>query len=112
MTEPSISSAVSVDVGARIGALFDSASVQRVDVAGALTVAQGRCDAQPVCLVVTDRSVAGGSLGVSESDLLGSTFARCRVETMPVALLLDSAGARLTSGLAGLGAFRRMLKSR
>jgi len=111
MAGQGISSAVSVGIGARIEALLDAVSIQRVDVAGALTVAQGRCVGQPIRLALTDRSVAGGSLGVSESDLLGSVFAHCCKEAMPVALILDSAGARLTSGLAGLGAFRRMYRA-
>lgn len=102
------SSAYSVGIGAHIDALLDSGGAGRAETMGALTIAQGRCHDQSLRLVLTDRAVAGGSFGVEESELLAATFARSRKDATPVVLVLDSAGARLTSGLAGLAAFRRM----
>lgn len=111
MSGQSSSPGYGVAVGAHIETLLDPASVERVETVGALTVAQGYCHEKSVRLVLTDRSVAGGSFGVEESDLLAATFVRSREDTMPIVLALDSAGARLTSGLAGLAAFRRMYRA-
>ncbi len=96
---------------ARYQALLDSDDASAVECVGALTVVDGHCHGQLLHLALTDRSVAGGSLGVEESDVLAATFARSREDRTPVVLALDSAGARLNSGLAGLAAFRRMYRA-
>jgi acetyl-CoA carboxylase beta subunit len=95
----------------RFEALLDPGSEKLIESRGALTVVEGHCKGRLLRLALTDRSVAGGSLGVDESDLLRSCFERCRTEKTPILLALDSGGARLTSGLAGLAAFRRMYRS-
>ncbi|NIO43112.1 MAG: hypothetical protein GTO41_24925 [Burkholderiales bacterium] len=64
-----------------------------------------------VCIALTDRSVAGGSFGLDECDLLKAWLVRCRTDRTPVVFALDSGGARLTSGLVGLAAFRRMYRA-
>ncbi len=91
--------------------LLDAGSAHRVACKGALIVVEGRCQGRFVRLALTDRSVAGGSFGVDESELLAQCLARCQQDRTPVAMVLDSAGARLTSGLAGLAAFRRLYRA-
>ena len=95
----------------RYKALLDPGSAKLIETRGALTVVEGNCKGRWLRLALTDRSVAGGSFGVDESDLLRDWFVRCRTEQTPIALALDSGGARLTSGLAGLAAFRRMYRA-
>jgi len=96
---------------ARYQALLDPGSVRTIETAGALTVVEGCCDDRLVRLALTDRAVAGGTFGVEESDLLAHTFVSSREDRTPVVLALDSGGARLNSGLAGLAAFRRMYRA-
>lgn len=110
MTEP-IEARAALLEAARYEALLDPASAKPVESRGALSIVEGRCDNTPVCLAVTDRSVAGGSFGVDECELLRDWLVRCRTGQTPMVLLLDSGGARLTSGLAGLAAFRRMYRA-
>ncbi len=110
MTEPTDTHAASPEA-ARYEALLDPASAKPIETRGALSIVEGRCDNTPVCLAVTDRSVAGGSFGVDECELLRDWLLRCHTRQTPMLLLLDSGGARLTSGLAGLAAFRRMYRA-
>jgi acetyl-CoA carboxylase beta subunit len=95
----------------RYEALLDPGSAKLIETRGALTVVEGNCRGRLLRLALTDRSVAGGSFGVDESDLLRDWLVRCRTEQTPIVLALDSGGARLTSGLAGLAAFRRMYRA-
>jgi acetyl-CoA carboxylase beta subunit len=95
----------------RYEALLDPGSAKLIETRGALTVVEGNCKGRLLRLALTDRSVAGGSFGVDESDLLRDWLVRCRTEQTPIVLALDSGGARLTSGLAGLAAFRRMYRA-
>lgn len=105
------SSGFSAGIGARIDALLDGAGTARIETAGALTLVEGRRGEQPLRLALTDRSIAGGSFGVDESELLATAFVRSLQDAAPVVLALDSGGARLTAGLAGLAAFRRMYRA-
>jgi hypothetical protein len=106
-----MSSDFSAGVGTRIDALLDGAGTARIETMGALTLVEGRCHEQPLRLALTDRSVAGGSFGVDESELLATAFVRSLQDATPLVLVLDSGGARLTAGLAGLAAFRRMYRA-
>lgn len=92
-------------------AYVESGSDDDVRTAGALTVVEAHEARPPLRLALTDRSIAGGSFGVDECQLLEQTFRRSIVDKLPVVLVLDSGGARLTAGLAGLGAFRRMYRA-
>ncbi|UCH49434.1 MAG: hypothetical protein JSU95_06555 [Betaproteobacteria bacterium] len=96
---------------ARYEVMLDPGSAKLIETSDALSIVEGRCKGRVLRLVLTDRSVAGGSLGVDESDLLRNCLVRCRTERTPLVLALDSGGARLTSGLAGLAAFRRMYRA-
>ena len=59
-------------------------------------------------IAATDPLRARGALGHAEVDALCVLFHRVRREPHPLLLLLDSAGAKVDEGLAGLGAFRRL----
>lgn len=98
-------------ISARYEALLDAGSAAGIESVGALRLVEGRCDGRPLRLAMTDRAVAGGSFGVDECDHLSSYFSRSRDDRLPVVLILDSGGARLDSGLAGLAAFRRMYRA-
>ena len=91
--------------------LLDSGSAAPVETAGALSVVEGRCQGRPVRVALTDRSISGGSFGVDECNALSRHLARSIEDEMPVVLVLDSAGARIDAGLAGLAAFRRLYRT-
>jgi acetyl-CoA carboxylase beta subunit len=91
--------------------LLDSGKAGRVETAGALSVLEGFCQGRPVRIALTDRTISGGSFGVDECDALSRHLERSLNDAMPFSLVLDSAGARLDSGLAGLGAFRRLYRT-
>jgi hypothetical protein len=96
---------------ARVMPYIDADSDANVATVGALTVVTARCNEQSVRLILTDPSVAGGSFGVEECELLERVCRHSIADRLPIVLVLDSGGARLTSGLAGLGAFRRMYRA-
>jgi len=91
--------------------LLDSGKVGPVETAGALSLAEGLCQGQPVRIALTDRLISGGSFGVDECDALTRHLERSLNDAMPLVLVLDSGGARLDSGLAGLGAFRKLYRT-
>src|SRR5207344_2845330 len=68
----------------------------------------GRIRGEPVWVAATDPMRARGALGRAEADSLCTLFQAARREPHPLLLLLDSAGAKVDEGLAGLGAFRRV----
>jgi acetyl-CoA carboxylase beta subunit len=86
----------------RYEALLDPGSAKLIETRGALTVVEGNCKGRLLRLALTDRSVAGGSFGVDESDLLRDWLVRCRTEQTPIVLALDSGGARLTGGAGSI----------
>lgn len=95
----------------RYCALFDAGSARPIETTGALTVVEGRYNGREVRVALTNRAIAGGSFGIDESELLTRHLLRSRDDHVPVVLVLDSAGARLDAGLAGLGAFRRLFRA-
>ena len=91
--------------------LLDSGSAGLVEMAGALSLTEGLCQGQPVRIALTDRLISGGSFGVDECDALARHLERSLNDAMPLVLVLDSGGARLDSGLAGLSAFRKLYRT-
>ncbi len=103
---------VSADAtNAQLDALFGRGCARQVEFAGALTLAEGRCNGRPVRVALTDRAIRGGSFGVEECNALARHIARSSEDAIPMVLVLDSGGARLDAGLAGLGAFRRLYRT-
>ena len=64
-----------------------------------------------VTIIATDRSMAGGSFGVVESNSCAELLEESRSAGRPVIMCLDSAGVRLDGGLSALGAFRQLYRS-
>ncbi len=106
---PRVSAGSEIEARARV--LFDGGRAGPLTSVGALTVAEGRCDGRALRVALTNRAVAGGSFGVDESELLTGLLLHSLDDGVPVVLVLDSAGARLDAGLAGLGAFRRLYRA-
>ncbi|HWH47381.1 MAG TPA: biotin-independent malonate decarboxylase subunit gamma [Burkholderiales bacterium] len=97
---------------ARVAALLDAGSYREIakETRGALTAGTGTVAGNPVAIAATDRDIAGGSLGVTESQALSALLRQCLQDRVPAILCLDSAGARLDEGLPALGAFRQLYR--
>lgn len=78
---------------------------------GNLTVGRGRIAGRDLRAVLVENRRAGGSLGALECGRLAQVFAACARERSPLALFLDSAGARVSEGLRALGAFRMLYRA-
>ena len=87
------------------------------DATGNLTIGRGRAYAGigkppvPIFIAVIENKIASGSLGVKECDKLASLFKVVAAQQCGLVLYLDSAGARVSEGLAALGAFRHMYRA-
>ena len=86
------------------------------DATGNLTIGRGRAWAGigkpplPIFIAIVENKIASGSLGVKECDKLASLFKVVAAQKSGLVLYIDSAGARLSEGLAALGAFRYMYR--
>ena len=107
--DSSIEARTVVAIEPRYRELLDAGD-RHAETAGALTLLEGRCNGQQLRAAISDRAVAGGSFGVDESEALAAHLRRSLHDRIPFALILDSGGARLDAGLAGLGAFRRLYR--
>ncbi|MBL8511668.1 MAG: hypothetical protein JNM52_08485, partial [Betaproteobacteria bacterium] len=77
---------------------------------GNLTLGRGTMAGVAAHIALIENRIASGSLGVKECDKLAHLFRIVALEKKPLILYLDSAGARLSEGLAALGAFRWMFR--
>ena len=74
---------------------------------GNLTMGRGRAyagvgkAAVPIHVAIVENKIASGSLGVKECDKLASLFTVVASQKRGLVLYLDSAGARVSEGLAG-----------
>jgi malonate decarboxylase beta subunit len=95
--------------GMRVEGILDAGSFEPLAQNRTTTITgAGRLSAAPVWIAATDPMRARGALGRAEADALCMLFQAARRERRPLLLLLDSAGANVDEGLAGLGAFRRL----
>lgn len=78
---------------------------------GNLTWGQGHLQGRPVRVARIDNRIASGSIGRAEAAKLVSLLRIVAAERSPLVLLLDSAGARVSEGLAALGAFRALYRA-
>ncbi len=78
---------------------------------GNLSIGRGTVDGNPAFVAIVENRIASGAIGKAECDKLTSLFKVAAAQRAPVALFLDSAGARVTEGLPALGAFRRMFRA-
>jgi len=99
------------DTGERLAMLLDADSFRPLADAmqrPGLAVGTGRIGAQQVVVAALDRSLAGGSMGVAESQALAAGCRAAGSASLPLVWCLESAGARLQEGVASLGAFRAL----
>jgi len=95
---------------ARVGALLDAGSwepLEPVEGSGVLA-GEGAVHNLRVVLAATDPERASGAIDTADAEVLLAAVERARRSSRPLVLLLDSAGAKLTEGVAVLGAFRRL----
>ncbi len=69
---------------------------------------RGRVDGRPVVGYAQDSSIAAGSVGVAEAEVIVRALRHSRAEGIPMIGFLESAGARLQEGAAALGGFGRI----
>jgi adenylyl-sulfate kinase len=83
---------------------FDGPRLGRIGVEAQL----GRVDGRPIVCYAQDSTIAGGSVGTAEADVVVHALRRARHHGIPVVAFLESAGARLQEGAASLGGFGRI----
>jgi adenylyl-sulfate kinase len=74
----------------------------------AVHAATGRLNGRPVVCYAQDSSIAGGSVGTAEADVVVRALQHSRGAGIPLVAFLESAGARLQEGAAALGGFGRI----
>lgn len=102
-------------LAARVDGLLDAGAGRRIlcDAGGAAAIAvEGLLRGRRVVVAGTDPQRVSGAIGAAESAVLCAAFdearGRARRDGVACILLLDSGGAKLTEGVAALGAFRRL----
>ena len=65
---------------------------------------------QRILAVAFDYGARQGSIGIQEADQLVRAFQFARSERLPIALLLETSGIRVTDGTAGIASLRRVLR--
>lgn len=90
--------------------LFGDARWQALPSASDLSLARGRIAGREVMLLATDPQRAKGTFGPAECAAAAEALGQARVARQPMLLLIDSAGARLDTGLAIQGALRVLLR--
>ena len=98
---------------ARIEAMLDAGSVDWLDqpVGASVRAATGVLHGQQVVTAATDPACAAGAIGVADAAALVAAISTAQATGSVVVLLLDSAGARLSDGVAVLGALRRLQRA-
>jgi adenylyl-sulfate kinase len=69
---------------------------------------RGRVEGRPIVCYAQDSSIAGGSVGIAEAEVVVAVLRESRRAGIPVVAFLESAGARLQEGAAALGGFGRI----
>ncbi len=77
---------------------------------GNLTTGRGILDDRPVRVALVEGRFASGAIGTAEAERLIALFKVAALERAPLVLYLDSAGAKISEGLAALGAFRALYR--
>ncbi len=70
--------------------------------------AWGRVGGRPIVCYAQDSSIAAGSVGVGEAEVIVRALRHSRQAGVPLVGFLESAGARLQEGAAALGGFGRI----
>ena len=94
----------------RVAELLDAGNSAPPRRIGSVVLGVGTLCGHTVSIAVTDREIAGGSIGVSESHALKDFLGASRAVRRPIVFCLDSAGAKLSEGLPALGGFRQLYR--
>ena len=78
---------------------------------GNLTLGRGVFGEAPMHVALVESRVAGGSLGTRECARLAGLLREVAAERSRLVIYLDSAGARVSEGLAALGSFRDLYRA-
>jgi acetyl-CoA carboxylase beta subunit len=95
----------------RLDALLGAYTPLATDSAGDLRVVEARVAGQSVIVVGFDGDRQRGSLGVHEADQLVTALRSACRDDSPVVFLMDTAGVRVTEGIAAVAALRRWLRA-
>ena len=79
--------------------------------AGNLTVGRGTLDGKAVRVALVENRIASGAIGSAEAERIVALFKIAMLERAPLAIYLDSAGAKISEGLRALGAFRALFRA-
>lgn len=79
--------------------------------AGNVRIERGRFDGRTVHAALVENRVASGAIGALEAERLAAAFRLAGLQRSPLVLFLDSAGAKVSEGLAALGAFRHLFRA-
>ena len=95
-----------------LAALTDALAFQPIgERAGNLTVGRGVLDGRAVHVALVENRSASGAIGRVEAKRLAALLTIVARQRAPLVVFLDSAGARVSEGLAALGAFRRLFRA-
>jgi len=95
-----------------LAALTEALGFQPVGTrAGNVTVGRGSLDGRAVHVALIENRLASGSIGTVESKRLVALLRIATQERAPLVVFIDSAGAKVSEGLAALGAFRRLFRA-
>jgi hypothetical protein len=79
--------------------------------AGNLTTGRGTLEGRPVRVALVESRFASGAIGAAEAERLVALLKVVALERAPLVIYLDSAGAKVSEGLAALGAFRALYRA-
>lgn len=99
-----------LDLDQQLNLLFDELLDIECDSFGSLRVARGVRGILNTVIVGFDFSVHGGSIGVSEAKQLRAGIETAKRLGLPLVMLLNTGGVRVTEGANGLAAFRFVFK--
>ena len=95
-----------------LAALEAGIAFERIgDPAGNVTIGRGMLERRSLHVALVENRTASGSIGVREAEKLGALLRIVATEKSPLVLFLDSAGAKVSEGLAALGAFRALYRA-
>lgn len=94
----------------RLAALFNDDAWQYLATNSDLRLAEGHIAGRKVLVVATDPAAALGTFGIGECVDFKWAVLRARAAGVPILLLIDSAGTRLTAGLPVQGAIRALMR--
>lgn len=78
---------------------------------GDLALLRLECDQRELLALVFDYTRHQGSIGVQEADQLVQALDQARRERLPLLLLLETSGIRVTDETAGIASLRRVLRA-